>query len=173
MATTIRPAEPHDFPAILALNEEFVRFTSPLDEAALVELHGQRAYHRVVEEDGRIAAFLLAVAPGQPYQSPNYTWFSARCDDFLYIDRVVVAGERQHAGLGAALYDDVTAWAKRRGFGRLACEVNVEPPNEASDAFHRRQGFARVGTQWVAGGSKQVALLEKPLAPAARSITAS
>jgi len=159
----IRDAEPRDFATILALNEESVLFTSPLDGAALTELHAQAAYHRVVEEEGRVAAFLLAVAPGQPYQSPNYVWFAARRDDFLYIDRVVVAGERRHAGLGAALYEDVSAWAGRRGFGRLACEVNIEPPNEVSAAFHRRQGFTQVGTQWVADGTKRVALLEKGL----------
>ena len=156
----IRPAEPRDFPAILALNEEFVRFTSPLDEAALAALHQQAAYHRVVDEDGRVTAFLLAVAPGQPYESLNYTWFAARHDDFLYIDRVVVAGDRQHAGLGAALYDDVAAWAEARGLGRLACEVNIEPPNEVSDEFHARKGFVEVGTQWVAGGTKRVSLRE-------------
>lgn len=159
----MRDAEPRDFPAILALNEEFVRFTSPLDEAALAELHAQAAYHRVVDEDGRIGAFLLAIAPGQPYQSLNYTWFAARYDDFLYIDRVVVAGDRQHAGLGGALYGDVGAWAAEQGIGRLVCEVNVEPPNEVSDAFHRRHGFVEVGTQWVADGTKRVALLEKRL----------
>lgn len=162
----IRPAEPRDFPAILALNEASVRFTSPLDAAALADLHAQAAYHRVVDEDGRVAAFLLAVAPGQPYQSPNYTWFAARHDDFLYIDRVVVAGDRRHAGLGAALYDDVAAWAEAHGFGRLVCEVNVEPPNKVSDAFHRRHGFVEVGTQWVAGGAKRVSLREKVLAVA-------
>lgn len=163
MPHAIRTAETKDFPAILALNEEFVRFTSPLDEAALAGLHAQAAYHRVVDEDGRVTAFLLAVAPGQPYESLNYTWFAARHDDFLYIDRVVVAGDRQHAGLGAALYDDIAAWAEAHGFGRLVCEVNVEPPNEVSDAFHRRHRFVEVGTQWVAGGTKRVSLRERVL----------
>jgi len=164
----IRPAERRDFPAILALNEDFVCFTSPLDGAALADLHAQAVYHRVIEAEGHVVAFLLALAPGQPYQSPNYTWFSARYDDFLYIDRVVVAGDRQRAGLGAALYDDVAAWAAERGFGRLVCEVNIEPPNPVSDAFHARQGFVEVGTQWVAGGTKKVSLREKVLAPGRR-----
>ena len=61
------------------------------------------------------------------------------------------------------MYEGVGAWAGRRGFGRLACEVNIEPPNEVSAAFHRRQGFTQVGTQWVADGTKRVALLEKGL----------
>jgi predicted GNAT superfamily acetyltransferase len=156
----IRPAEPRDFGAILALNAAWVQYTSPLGEAALGDLHGQAAYHRVAEVDGCVVGFLLAVGPGQGYESPNYRWFAARSDDFLYIDRVVVAGGHQGTGVGGALYGDVTAWAARHGFGRLVCEVNVEPPNPVSDAFHARRGFVEVGTQWVAGGTKRVSLRE-------------
>ena len=156
----IRPAAPEDFAAILALNEEWVKFTSPLDEGALAQLHAQAAYHRVVELDGRVAGFLLAVGPGRRYESLNYRWFAARHDDFLYIDRVVVGGAHQRSGLGAALYEDVTAFAAAGGYGRLVCEVNAEPPNPGSDAFHSRRGFVEVGTQWVADGTKRVSLRE-------------
>ncbi len=159
----IRPAQADDFAAILALNAAWVHYTSPLDEAALGELHAQAAYHRVAEVGGRIAGFLLAVGPGQGYESPNYRWFAARSHDFLYIDRVVVDGDHQGTGVGRALYDDVTVWAERHGFGRLVCEVNVEPPNPVSDAFHERRGFVEVGTQWVAGGTKRVSLRELSL----------
>lgn len=167
----IRPAEPRDFAAILALNAAWVHFTSPLDEAALRELHRQATYHRVAEVDGSVAGFLLAVGPGQSYESPNYRWFAARSRDFLYIDRVVVAGEHQHTGLGRALYDDVEAWAVQQGVGRLVCEVNVEPPNPVSDAFHERFGFVEVGTQWVAGGTKRVSLRELALGGGMEAIT--
>jgi uncharacterized protein len=165
---SIRDATRDDFPSILALNEEWVQATSPLDEAVLADLHAQAAYHRVVERDGRVVAFLLAIGPGQPYQSLNYTWFAARHDDFLYIDRVVVGGADQRSGVGAALYGDVIDWASTHGFGRLTCEVNVEPPNPASDAFHARFGFVEVGTQWVADGTKKVSLRERLVSPGAR-----
>ena len=46
----------------------------------------------------------------------------------------------------------------------LACEVNEQPPNPASMAFHERFGFAAVGRQETEGGTKQVALMEMPLA---------
>ncbi len=156
----IRPAGLADFPEILALNEEWVQATSRLDERALADLHGQAVYHRVVELDGRVVGFLLAIGPGQPYQSPNYTWFAARYDEFLYIDRVVVAGAQQRRGVGAALYDDLAAFAAAGGFRRLVCEVNIEPPNPGSDAFHAGRGFVEVGTQWVADGTKRVSLRE-------------
>lgn len=165
----IRPAGLRDFAAILALNAAWVHFTSPLDEIALAELHRQAACHRVAEVGGSVAGFLLAIGPGQPYESPNYRWFAARTDDFLYIDRVVVAGEHQGAGVGRALYDDVIAWARRHGVGRLVCEMNIEPPNPVSDAFHTRFGFVEVGTQWVGGGTKRVSLRELVLAARSES----
>jgi len=156
----IRPAGLADFPEILALNEEWMQATSRLDERALADLHGQAVYHRVVELDGRVVGFLLAIGPGQPYQSPNYTWFAARYDEFLYIDRVVVAGDHQRSGVGGALYDDAAAFAAAGGFRRLVCEVNIEPPNPGSDALHAGRGFVEVGTQWVADGTKRVSLRE-------------
>jgi uncharacterized protein len=156
----IRPAGLADFPEILALNEEWVQATSRLDERALADLHGQAAYHRVVELDGRVVGFLLAIGPGQPYQSPNYTWFATRHDEFLYIDRVVVAGAHQRSGVGAMLYEGVAAFAAAGGFRRLVCEVNIEPHNPGSDAFHAGRGFVEVGTQWVADGTKRVSLRE-------------
>ena len=58
----IRDIHPGDFDAILALNAASVRFLSPLDRARLKLLDRQSCYHRGVERDGRIAAFLLAFA---------------------------------------------------------------------------------------------------------------
>jgi predicted GNAT superfamily acetyltransferase len=39
----------------------------------------------------------------------------------------------------------------------VACEYDVEPPNDASARFHARFGFGEVGRQRLAGG-KQVSL---------------
>ena len=146
--------------AILRLNARWEHVTSALDEASLAHLHAHAAYHRVVEIDSRIVAFLLALGPGVTYESPNYRWFDSRPGEFLYIDRIVVAAGQQRSGLGDALYDDLFAFARQREIPRLVCEVDIEPHNAASDAFHERRGFVEVGTQWVAGGSKRVSLRE-------------
>ena len=45
--------------------------------------------------------------------------------------------------------------------GRLALEVNAEPPNPASLAFHAARGFAEVGR--LGGPGKAVAMLAKDL----------
>lgn len=157
---TLRDATPRDLDAVLRLNAEWEHVTSPLDRAALTRLHEQASYHRVAQSGSDVVAFLLGIGPGAAYDSPNYRWFDARFQEFLYIDRVVVSAAIQRAGLGAALYDDVRDFAARRGIRRLVCEVDVEPMNAPSDAFHTRRGFAEVGTQRVADGTKRVSLRE-------------
>lgn len=154
----IRPAVAADFQQILALNAESVHFLSPLDEERLAHLHLQAAYHRVAMIDDSVVAFLLAFCQGADYDSPNYRWFAKRYASFLYVDRVVVSSARQGNGLGAHLYRDLFAFARQHGFDPVTCEFDVLPPNETSRRFHAAFGFAEVGSQWVAGGKKQVSL---------------
>ncbi len=154
----LRDARREDFAAILALNTESVHFTSPLTAERLDALHRAAAYHKVVEIDGEVVAFLLAFREGAPYDSPNYLWFAERYPQFLYIDRIVVAPAHRGARLGIALYDDIIAFAAASGVPWLMCEFDGEPPNPASIKFHERMGFAEVGTQWLSGGKKRVSL---------------
>jgi len=154
----IRDATLEDFPAILVLNAESVHFLSPLDAERLRQLHAQAAYHRVVEHAGTVAAFLLALREGADYGSPNYRWFAERYPRFLYVDRIVVAGAARGRGLAAQLYDDIIAFAAATNAARLTAEFDVDPPNPVSAAFHRRYGFAEVGSQWIGGDRKQVSL---------------
>jgi|SRR6185369_2955127 len=159
----IRDARPDDFPEILALNAESVHFLSPLDAMRLRHLHAQAAYHRVVEREGKIAAFLLAFREGVDYDSLNYRWFAQNFPRFLYIDRIVVAGSARGLGFGAQLYDDILAFAAATNAARLTAEFDIEPPNPVSAAFHQRYGFREVGTQWLGGGKKQVSLQAREL----------
>ena len=55
----IRPATTADFPAILALNEASVHFLAPMDHSRLLGLSAGSSYHRVVEHEGQVLAFLL------------------------------------------------------------------------------------------------------------------
>jgi predicted GNAT superfamily acetyltransferase len=156
----IRDAADSDFPVLLALNAESERFLSPMDPARLQRLHRMAAYHRVVEMQGKVVAFLLAFREGADYDSPNYRWFGARYPHFLYIDRIVVAAAEQGKRFGAVLYDDLFVFARAGRISRITCEFDIEPPNEASRRFHARYGFREVGRQWLAGGEKQVSLQE-------------
>ena len=153
-----RQATTADFDDILRLNSDWVHFTSPLDESALDRLHALAAYHKVIEVRGRVVAFLLALREGADYDSPNYLWFSERGGTFLYIDRVIVDRTEQGGGLARMLYDDLFSFAKSQSIPQVVCELDLEPPNDASRRFHDALGFREVGTQWVAGGTKRVSL---------------
>jgi predicted GNAT superfamily acetyltransferase len=150
-------AEP-DFAAVLALNDAQVRQTSAMDLAQLKSVARMSDYFKVVSVEGSVAAFLIALRDGAPYLNDNYAWFAARFPRFLYVDRVVVDAAFAGRGLGRALYEDLFAHARAQTIGTIVCEYNIDPPNPASRAFHDRFGFREIGTQWVAGGSKQVSM---------------
>jgi predicted GNAT superfamily acetyltransferase len=147
-----------DFDAILELNEESVRFLSPLDRSRLAHLDSVAALNQVLELDGRVQAFVLAFREGADYDSINYRWFFDRYPSFLYVDRVVVASKAQGKGIGRVLYEAVFGHAKAQGVPLVTCEFDVDPPNEVSERFHARFGFKEVGRQQVANGTKWVSL---------------
>lgn len=157
-AFATRPATPSDFAEILRLNAEWQHVTSPLDELALARLDAQAAAHRVAVAGGRVIGFALALREGADYASPNYRWFARAYDTFLYVDRVVVARAHQRAGVGSSLYDDLIACARALALPRVVCEIDAQPPNAVSDAFHTRRGFVEVGSLWIAEGAKRVSL---------------
>lgn len=147
-----------DFERILVLNRMFVQETSALDRERLQHLHALAFHHRVAVVDGDVVAFVLAMRDGAVYANDNFGWFSARYLRFAYVDRIVVDAAASGLGVGRRLYDDLFARARTHGIEIVACEYNLEPPNPASKAFHDRFGFAEVGRQRVAGGSKLVSL---------------
>jgi predicted GNAT superfamily acetyltransferase len=154
----IRNATLADFPRILALNEESVHFLSPLNHQRLSLLHAAAPYHRVLESDGVVQAFLLVLREGAAYDSPNYLWFSRRYTQFLYVDRVVVSASLQGRGAGRLLYDDLFRYARRDARHTITCEFDTDPPNPQSARFHAAFGFREVGTQRVGANQKQVSL---------------
>ena len=148
----LRNATPADFPAILALNEAFVAVLSPLDGERLAQLHAQAAQHRVIDQEGRIKAFLLDFREGSDYDGANYRWFAQRYARFLYVDRIVVAAGGQAQGAGSRLYGDIRAQASADAVPFITCEYDIDPPNPASAGFHARQGFREVGQRRLDGG---------------------
>lgn len=154
----IRDATSADFQAVLRLNREWEHFLSPVDAGRLAELHSLSARHRVAEQDGYIAAFLLAFADGTSYDSSNYRWFDERYGNFLYVDRVVVAGSAQGRGFGGALYRDLIDFGQETGRTALVCEFDVDPPNPGSQRFHERFGFREVGVREYGDPAKRVSL---------------
>jgi predicted GNAT superfamily acetyltransferase len=154
---TLRPVEDADHPFVLDLNHRNVELLAPMDEARLRQLLAWADRAAVIGYDGRDAGFVLTFAPGTPYDSENYRWFTAELGrDFYYLDRIVLDDDFRRVGLGRAVYDELEHHAAT-AYSRMALEVNVEPPNEASLAFHRRRGYREVGR--LEQGGKKVAMM--------------
>ena len=155
----IAPISPAHYPAVLVLNAAVVEKTGPLDTARLAWMIGE-AFQAVQIGNGA-DAFMLAFAEGAAYDSPNYVWLSARYPRFTYVDRIVVAPQARGRGLARALYEGLIAETRRSGRPLVTCEVNLEPPNPGSDAFHAALGFEEVGRGAPGGGSKIVRYLAR------------
>jgi predicted GNAT superfamily acetyltransferase len=159
---TVRFLGPADLDRVLAINEGGVPAVGALDVPKLAHLVDQSTIAlaaTVDDTEEMVAGFCLVLAPGADYASVNYRWFSERYDDFVYLDRVAIAPEFQGRGLGRALYDEVERRTAAKWF---TLEVNLQPRNEASLAFHDRLGFVEVGQQDTDYGFL-VSLMAKPL----------
>ncbi|HET7387467.1 MAG TPA: GNAT family N-acetyltransferase [Nocardioidaceae bacterium] len=155
----LRPVEDTDIDDVLALNERNVTMLAPMDETKLRLLRGIADRFDVIEVDGAFAGLVVTFAPGAPYDSPYYRWFSGRYDDFCYLDRIVLHEDLRRRGLGSAAYDEIESSAKQHG--RMLLEVNLTPRNEPSLAFHAGRGYAEVGR--LGDDVHLVSLQEKPL----------
>jgi len=146
--------------ALLALNNAHASELSWLEPSALASLVTQAWLGLRI---GEVDAFMLVLDQSAVYDSPNFGWFRARYPRFLYVDRVVVASRARGRGLARQLYDALIAAASRAGHARIVCEVNISPPNPASDAFHAALGFAEIGSARIHSGAKTVRYLERLL----------
>ena len=143
MSVLLRPVPEPDHDEVLALNLAEVVKLAPMDRPRLLELQGWADRFDVIEVEGAFGGFVVTVAPGTAYDSENYTWFGERYDSVYYLDRVVLHPHARRRGVGRRVYDELETVAA--DYGRLTLEVNLEPPNEASLAFHTARGYAEVG----------------------------
>lgn len=159
----LRSVDDSDLRGVLALNRGSEEETSPLDLARLALLAARAAYFKVAAGDAGPDGFLLAFREDAAHDSLNFLWFKARYPRFLYIDRVVVRQERRQQGIASQLYADVEAHAVSCRVPLLTCEVNLQPPNPVSLAFHERRGFSEVDTLELSPTGKLVSLQVKPV----------
>ena len=150
-----------DTAIILSLNNEHAQETSTLDDSGLTALLDMAFYARGVDRGA--TAFLIALDHKASYQSPNFLWFKAARESFVYIDRIIVLSSARGRGIARLLYDDLFAAARKAGHDRVVCEVNIDPPNLVSEAFHVTMGFKGVGEATIRNGTKTVRYLEKTL----------
>lgn len=160
MAEPLLPLTTDVLPAILALNNAHARELSWLEPERLDHLVGQAF---LVLRAGEADAFLMTFDQGADYDSENFLWFRARYPRFVYVDRVVVADRARGRGLARRLYEALFDKARAAGHTLVTCEVNADPPNPASDAFHAALGFAEVGQAALKGGEKTVRYFAREL----------
>ena len=146
--------------ALLRLNNAHATELSYLTAEEMSTLVAQAF---VAARVGDADAFILAFDQSAAYASPNFLWFRERFARFVYIDRVCVDPAQRGRGLARALYAHVLDRARAASAGRVVCEVNTEPPNPMSDAFHATQGFREIGSATLADRGKRVRYLEHVL----------
>ena len=165
-----------DLDAVLALNQQWVPHVGSLDVESLGSLLDEAdlalgAWSRAAEGHpggevpsrrvrGDLCGFVIVLAGGAQYPSPNYRYFAARHDTFAYVDRVAVSPSARRRGVGRRLYDAAVTHARSAGSPVLCAEVNLDPPNPDSQMFHADYGFVEVGRQWTYGDTVEVQLLE-------------
>ena len=145
----VRDLGEQDLDALIALNNDHAVELS-LETAESFRALVAQAWLALAPPDN--AALLLVFDQDAAIEGPNFAWYKARHDRFLYIDRVVVAPAARGRGLARALYETAFATGAAAGFDLIGCEVNLEPPNPGSDAFHAGLGFGEVGQARLPSG---------------------
>jgi len=140
----LRPITEADHDDVLALNESNVAALAPMDRGRLVELDALADRFDVVDVQGEFGGFVITFSPGSSYDGEHYRWFTdLYADRFYYLDRIVLSERFRRQRLGTFVYDEIEHVAAK--YDRLALEVNLQPRNDISLAFHAARGFAEVG----------------------------
>ena len=156
----VQSISPADEAAVLALNNAHAEELSWLEPERLHELIERAVFAR---RAGSIDAFILAFDQDADYDSPNFLWFRERYSRFVYVDRIAVAPHARGRGLARQIYEELFAFALNAGHELVTCEVNADPPNPASDAFHASLGFREAGDALIHGGKKSVRYFTRKL----------
>jgi uncharacterized protein len=156
MSTVLRSPNADDDATMLALNNEFAVEISLLNIGSLQQLVASSFYVRIA---GQMDGFCIALDQDAKYQNLNFDWFRSKYPRVIYIDRVVVAAHARGQGIARRIYSDLKLAANNADNSVLCCEINIDPPNLASDRFHEAFGFVEVGRAFLADRAKTVRYL--------------
>jgi predicted GNAT superfamily acetyltransferase len=146
-----------DLNALIVLNNSYAVELSWVEKQQFENMIVNAVYARGVTP---AKGFLIAFDQTALYDNVNFVWFRARYENFIYVDRVVVEPAFRGQGAARALYADLFEFARSQRQSLIVCEVNADPPNPASDIFHKRLGFKHVGDSLIPSG-KRVQYLAK------------
>jgi hypothetical protein len=144
---SIRSLTAADRGALLRLNAGARPEVAALDEITLNELLALEGHHLVaVDRGGAVVGYLLSFFRDSAYDDTEMNELRRRLrEPFLYICQIVIAPEHRRQRIGRAFYAAIEDTARSREVRVLCCDVNTEPPNHESFAFHHRLGFAEIG----------------------------
>ncbi len=152
MEFALREYAAEDAAAVLRMNAESVAVLSPLNKDRLRLLAGMCSLHLVAVGPAGVIGFILGFTDGTAYDSVNYRWFAFRLKRFLYIDRMVVGPSFRECGVGRAFHAAAEQYAEATGLAWIVGEIDLDPPNPKSLAYHERLGFIEVGRQTLPSG---------------------
>lgn len=165
--TTLRALRADDEHSVLGINADSQPHVARLWPAELTRLLALSAQHVVVEDAaGGVIGYALVFAHDADYDGEEFQILRRQlAEPFLYIDQIALAPSARGRGIGRLVYAGLAQRAEAQGLRALCCEVNTQPANPASLAFHERLGFGPIGTLATQDG-RQVLLLLRRLDPA-------
>ena len=86
---------------MLPVNNAHAKETSALDDAGLTAQLDMAFYARGIDR-GAIA-FLIAFDHNARYDNPNFMWFKASRESFVYIDRIIVSSSARPGDCPASI----------------------------------------------------------------------
>lgn len=140
---TVREIGTEDLDTVIEINQTALEGVGPLDREKLSMLVDQADSALVLEDAGDIAGFVITLPTGADYESSRYDWFEDRLDDYVYLDRIVVAQTHRRLGVASRLYEEIE--------GAKPVALEVYDHNDGSLAFHESRGFEPVGRLEHAG----------------------
>ena len=145
--------------AIYNLNQENIPALGAVNDLKHVQqLYDFCTYCYLAMKKEQLIAFVFVMDESSLYQSPNYKYFKANYNSFLYVDRVAVSHIYQRKGVGVELYDQIFLKCIEAKIP-LCCEVNTFPLNQQSLDFHFKNKFEII--EEVDFGKKKVVMLVK------------
>ena len=143
----VRTLRPIDLELLYKWNESAVPKVNSLtfEEFRLQSINCTYSYIQY-STDSMPVGFIFLYDEKTEYDSLNYLYFKKKYQKFLYVDRIIIAGEYQKKGYGQQLYDYIIDSHNPDIF---CCEVNITPPNRQSLSFHQKYGFIEIGQQTV------------------------
>ena len=151
-----------DCKAVLQINAASVPSVAALDESEFARLMAIPNHHFAIESaDQLVVGYALAFNSNAPYDGEEFQAFRRKLPrPFIYIDQVATQLKVRRMGIGTKVYDSLENVARLNEAFILCCEVNIDPPNPESMAFHLNRGFSQSEILTTADG-RIVALLTK------------